>query len=173
MKLHKIIFVSLLVCLLASLAAVPVSAEGSKTPVEGYIIMIPIPPEFGVDPVDVVTPIGPKKLLDEGYSYDIVDIGDPRLVGNEFWDYRIMMPLDGRIGHWEGSLTIFTAGGTWEGTFTGTLDGYEWVCTANMVGRGAYTGLMAKLTYVGWQDGTCWNCPWDVTGYIVERGPSK
>jgi len=169
MKLHKMVLVLALVALLPGVMAAPAAAEGRKTPVSGWIMNQENPDWLPLNWNERVLGNGLSKI--DCWTYDIVhNDTDARLDGYEVFHYFAITDWTTGDGHAWGSLEIVTADGRWEGTFNGKMVGYNHFYQVTLVGKDAYQGLVAKLDYVGWQDGGCFSCPWQVTGYIIETG---
>jgi hypothetical protein len=170
MKLRRLLLVGTLVLLALAMVVVPVTADGKKTYVTGTIQMQPCPFPIPDDTIIQQWPNG--NMLDEGYSWDITKNSDPRLVGNEFWHYYMMIYPDKPIKWW-GTLELFAGKGSWTGTVDGIGLNNYYTVTINLDGNFIYRGLKAKLVYTGYQEGGNYNRVWNVTGYILEKGSKR
>jgi hypothetical protein len=171
MKLRRFVIVGALVILVMVLFVVPVAADGKYTYVTGTVQMQPYPPGMWF-PNDVVTVLPDGSLLDEGYSYDIVKNSDPRLSGYEVCHYYITANADFSFGTLWATYDIVAKDGTWSGIVVGTLDHFNWSTQGFWTGKGAFSGLVAKLDFTGYQEGGNYDRVWDVTGYIIEKDES-
>ncbi|MHB1354685.1 MAG: hypothetical protein ACYCZF_01770 [Anaerolineae bacterium] len=172
MKLRRLVIIGTLVLLAMVLFVVPVAAEGKYTYVTGTIQMQPYPPGMWF-PDDVVIELPDGTFLIEGYSYDIVKNRDPRLSGFETLHYYITADADFAHGTIWSNIEIVNRDGTWSGKVVGTMDNNNWSTQGFWTGNGAFSGLVAKLDYKGYQEGGNYNRVWDVTGYIIEKDESE
>jgi hypothetical protein len=171
MKLRRLALVSTLVILAMVLTAAPVAADGRYTNVSGTLQMQPYPPGMWF-PNDVITVLPDGTLLDEGYSYDILHNSDPRLSGYETWHYYITADADFIHGTMWATVDIVARDGTWSGIVVGTLDHNIFSTQGYWTGNGAFSGLVAKLDFKGYQEGGNYDRIFDVTGYIIEKDES-
>ena len=100
---------------------------------------------------ETITPEGIYQIRD-GISVGRWDTNDPRLTGEYTFtfnaDFQFMPEPVFVSGYMWGTFKMETAGGYWEGTYSGTRDelGYsrfKFVAT----GKGGYSGLKLKMTY--------------------------
>jgi hypothetical protein len=151
MKARKIAFLCILVMIIIVLAGVPVVADGAKTAVTGTVQVIENPASF---PASKERTEGSMYYLYE-WTYNRLVFTDPRLTGYMTMALLLEANMDTGLGRWGGMCSVNDDNGTlrWVGSFVGTLEfvpeGLQIPVHVNLIGVGAYRGLVANLDVNG------------------------
>jgi hypothetical protein len=163
MKARKVAFLCMLVMIILVLAGIPVVADGVKTAVTGTVQVIESPSNF---PLSKERTDGNMYYLYE-WTYNRLAFSDPRLTGYMTMALLLEANMDTGLGRWGGVCRVNDDKGVlkWVGNFAGTLEfvpeGVQIPVHVNLVGVGAYRGLVASLDVNGLADATNTG-----TGYI-------